>query len=118
MQFQTELLMATPCDDEEDSLAVICCNSAQGELFLMTRYPDEDELEITLDDQPSTLADIKVTFSPKRLLIEVAAGDADVFKGELLLEILHDTPASDLAEVEQTLRIILNGTGTYISELG
>ena len=106
-----------PCDDEEDNMAMLCCHTDSGEMFLMTRYPDEDELEITLEDEPSTLDGVKVTLSPTRLLIEIGAGDADVLKGDDYLEILHNTPAADLGEVEETLQNILKGTGTYISEL-
>ncbi|WP_166366044.1 hypothetical protein [Pseudomonas akapageensis] len=117
MQMTTALLIANPCDDEEDNMAMLCCHSETGEMFLMTRYPDEDELEITLDGEPSTLDGVKVTLSPTRLLIEIAAADADALNGDDHLEILHGTAAPDLAEVEETLQNILKGTGTYISEL-
>ncbi|AMS17776.1 hypothetical protein BK636_16860 [Pseudomonas chlororaphis] len=117
MQMTTAHLIANPCDDEEDNMAMLCCHSNQGEMFLMTRYPDEDELEITLDGEPSTLDGVKVTLGPTRLLIEIAAADADALNGSDHLEILHNTAAADLAEVEQTLQNILKGTGTYISEL-
>ncbi|EJL07254.1 MULTISPECIES: hypothetical protein [Pseudomonas] len=117
MQMTTAHLIANPCDDEEDNMAMLCCHSNQGEMFLMTRYPDEDELEITLDGEPSTLDGVKVTLGPTRLLIEIAATDADALNGSDHLEILHNTAAADLAEVEETLRNILKGTGTYISEL-
>ncbi|MCP1456423.1 hypothetical protein [Pseudomonas kilonensis] len=117
MQMTTTLLIANPCDDEEDNMAMLCCHSAQGEMFLMTRYPDEDELEITLDGEPSTLDGVKVTLSPTRLLIEIAAADADALNGDDVLEITHDTDAADLAEVELTLQNILKGSGTYVSQL-
>ncbi|AKA24766.1 hypothetical protein [Pseudomonas chlororaphis] len=117
MQMTTAHLIANPCDDEEDNMAMLCCHSTRGEMFLMTRYPDEDELEITLDGEPSTLDGVKVTLGPTRLLIEIAAADADALNGSDHLEILHGTAAADLAEVEQTLRNILDGTGTYVSEL-
>ncbi|WP_095079162.1 hypothetical protein [Pseudomonas sp. Irchel s3h17] len=117
MQLTTAHLIANPCDDEEDNLAMLCCHSNQGDMFLMTRYPDEDELEITLDGEPSTLDGVKVTLSPTRLLIEIAAADVDALNGADHLEILHGTAQADLAEVEETLRNILKGTGTYISEL-
>src|SRR5450830_199425 len=118
MQLSTTHLIANPCDDEEDNMAMLCCHSDKGEMFLMTRYPDEDELEITLDGEPSTLDGIKVTLSATRLLIEIAAADADALNGDDHLEIQHQTAAADLAEVEQTLKNILAGTGTYVSELG
>ncbi|SDA48329.1 hypothetical protein SAMN03159443_00861 [Pseudomonas sp. NFACC15-1] len=117
MQMTTALLIANPCDEEEDNMAMLCCHSAQGEMFLMTRYPDEDELEIALDGEPSTLDGVKVTLSPTRLLIEIAAADADALNGDDVLEISHDTDAADLADVELTLQNILKGTGTYISQL-
>ncbi|WP_260963110.1 hypothetical protein [Pseudomonas citri] len=117
MQMTTALLIANPCDDEEDNMAMLCCHSTQGEMFLMTRYPDEDELEIALDGEPSTLDGVKVTLSPTRLLIEIAARDADALNGDDVLEIIHDTDAADLAEVELTLQNILKGTGTYVSQL-
>jgi hypothetical protein len=117
MQMTTALLIVNPCDEEEDNMAMLACHSDQGEMFLMARYPDEDELEITLDGEPSTLDGVKVTLSPTRLLIEIAAGDADALNGDDSLEITHNTDASDLAEVEETLQNILKGTGTYISEL-
>ncbi|WPN55603.1 hypothetical protein [Pseudomonas sp. P9_31] len=117
MQMTTDLLIVNPCDDEEDNLAMLCCTSAEGELFLMSRFPDEDELEIIFHDKPSALNGVKVTLSPDRLLIEIAAADVDVLDGEDSLEILHSTDAQDLAEVEETLQNILKGTGTYISQL-
>lgn len=117
MQMTTALLIVNPCDEEEDNMAMLACHSDQGEMFLMARYPDEDELEITLDGEPSTLDGVKVTLSPTRLLIEIAARDADALNGDDSLEITHNTDASDLAEVEETLQNILKGTGTYISEL-
>ncbi|RON09683.1 hypothetical protein BK659_07060 [Pseudomonas brassicacearum] len=117
MQMTTAHLIANPCDDEEDNMAMLCCHSNQGDMFLMTRYPDEDELEITLDGEPSTLDGVKVTLSPTRLLIEIAAADADALNGDDSLEIIHNTDAVDLAEVEETLQNILKGTGTYISQL-
>ncbi|WP_335945758.1 hypothetical protein [Pseudomonas sp. G166] len=117
MQMTTAQLIANPCDDEEDNMAMLCCHSTQGEMFLMTRYPDEDELEIALDGEPSTLDGVKVTLSPTRLLIEIAAADADALNGDEVLDITHDTDAADLAEVELTLQNILKGTGTYIRQL-
>ena len=117
MQMTTPLLIVNPCDEEEDNMAMLCCHSEKGEMFLMSRYPDEDELEITLDGEPSTLDGVKVTLSPTLLKIEIAAADADALNGEDLLEITHSTDASDLAEVEETLKNILKGTGTYISNI-
>ncbi|NUT68543.1 hypothetical protein HNO91_26440 [Pseudomonas corrugata] len=116
MQMTTALLIANPCDDEEDNMAMLCCHSAQGEMFLMTRYPDEDELEIALDGEPSTLDGVKVTLSPTLLKIEIAAADADALNGDDVLEISHDTDEADLAEVELTLQNILRGVGTYVRQ--
>ncbi|KHK65737.1 MULTISPECIES: hypothetical protein [Pseudomonas] len=117
MKMTTALLIANPSDEEEDNMAMLCCHSAQGEMFLMTRYPDEDELEITLDGEPSTLDDVKVTLGPTLLKIEIGAADADALNGDDVLEITYDPKVTDVAEVERTLRNILDGTGTYVSEL-
>ncbi|PYY70301.1 hypothetical protein CRX42_12070 [Pseudomonas jessenii] len=117
MKMKTALLIVNPCDDEEDNMAMLCCHSDLGEMFLMSRYPDEDELEITLDGEPSTLDGVKITLSPSLLKIEIAAADADALNGDDVLEITHSTDPSDLAEVEETLQNILKGTGTYISQL-
>ncbi|UVM74850.1 hypothetical protein [Pseudomonas alvandae] len=117
MKMTTDLLIANPCDDEEDNMAMLCCHSAQGDMFLMSRYPDEDELEITLDGEPSTLDGVKVTLGPTLLKIEIAAADADALNGDDVLEITYNPDVTDVAEVELTLQNILKGTGTYISQL-
>lgn len=112
LQLKTDALMVTPCDEEEDNMAMLCCHGKGGEMFMPTRYPDEDEVELTWDYEPSTLDGLKVTLSDTTLLIELAAGDADALGGKDQLQITHATAASDLTEVEQTLQNILNGTGT------
>lgn len=117
MQLNTALLMATPCDDEEDNMATLCCHSDKGLMFVMTRYPDEDRVDITLDDDSTPVEDLKVTLSAKRLLIEVSPQDADAFGGDDHLEIIMTSDGTDLDEVEETLQNMLKGTGTYISEL-
>ena len=117
MQLKTAQFLATPCDDEEDNMATLCCFADKGQMFLLTRYPDEDTVDLTLDDEPSTLDGLKVTFSATRLLIEVAPGDKDALRGDDSLEILHATPAGDLQEVLETLRLILDGTGELIADL-
>jgi hypothetical protein len=117
MQMTTALLIVNPCDEEEDDMAMLCCHSEKGEMFLMSRYPDEDELEITLDGEPSTLDGVKVTLSPTLLKIEIAAADADALNGDDVLEITFDPDMVDLAEVQETLKNILDGTGTFISQI-
>ena len=114
LQLTTDALMVTPCDDEEDNMAMLCCHGKNGEMFMLTRYPDENEVELTWDYEPSTLDGLKVTLSDTMLQVELAAGDADALGGKDHLAITHATAASDLAEVEQTLQNILKGTGTFI----
>ena len=114
LQLKTDALMVTPCDDEEDNMAMLCCHGKNGEMFMLTRYPDEDEVELTWDYEPSTLDGLKVTLGDTTLLIELAAGDADALGGKDQLEITHGTAASDMAEVQETLQNILTGTGTFI----
>ncbi|PRA25797.1 hypothetical protein [Pseudomonas poae] len=113
LQLKTDALMATPCDDEEDNMAMLCCHGNNGEMFMLTRYPDEDEVELTWDYEPSTLDGLKITLSNTSLLVELAAGDADALGGKDQLEITHATATSDLPEVEETLQNILKGTGTF-----
>ncbi|QBF27743.1 hypothetical protein EXN22_19370 [Pseudomonas tructae] len=117
MQLTTALLFATPCDDEEDNMATLCCHSDKGQMFVMTRYPDEERVDITLDEHYAPVEGLKVTFSAQRLLIEVAPLDADALGGDDHLEIILTSKDTDLAEVEETLQNILKGTGTYVSEL-
>ncbi|WP_407311224.1 hypothetical protein [Pseudomonas sp. nanlin1] len=112
MQIRTEQLMATPRDEEEDNLALLCFEYADGEMFMLTRFPDEDELEITLDEEQYRLRDVKVTLAPQLLRIEVA--DAEVFGGDLVLDISHSTADGDMPEVIETLRIVLDGVGTLV----
>ncbi|XMB51817.1 hypothetical protein QQ999_11040 [Pseudomonas fluorescens] len=114
LQLKTDALMVTPCDDEEDNMAMLCCHGKNGEMFMLTRYPDEDEVELTWDYEPSTLDGLKVTLGDTTLLIELAAGDADALGGKDQLEITHGTTASDMPEVQETLQNILTGTGTFI----
>ena len=114
LQLKTDALMATPCDEEEDNMAMLCCHGKNGEMFMLSRYPDEDEVELTWDYEPSTLDGLKVTLGETILLVELAAGDTDALGGKDQLEITHATAASDLAEVEETLQNILKGTGTFI----
>ena len=110
----TAHLIVNPCDEEEDNMAMLCCHGTEGEMFMLSRYPDEEEVELTWDYEPSTLDGLKITLSATTLLIELAAGDADALGGKDHLEIIHATAASDLAEVEETLQKILAGTGTFI----
>ncbi|MCS3417523.1 hypothetical protein HX875_30290 [Pseudomonas yamanorum] len=114
LQLTTAHLIVNPCDDEEDNMAMLCCHGDKGEMFMVTRYPDEDEVEITWDYEPSTLDGLKITLGATTLLVEIGAADADALGGNDHLEITHGTAESDLAEVEETLQNILKGTGTYI----
>ena len=114
LQLKTDALMVTPCDDEEDNMAMLCCHSDKGEMFMLTRYPDEDEVELTWDYEPSTLDGLKITLSDTTLRVELAAGDADALGGKDHLDITHGTRPEDMAEVEETLHNILKGTGTYV----
>jgi len=116
MKLTTTHLIANPCDEEEEAMALLCCHGAAGEMFLMTRFPDEDEVEITLGDDPHLLTGLKVTLVSGVLSLEVQPADKAVFDGEAVLEIHHDTPDSDLAEVEEALRNLLVGIGTLNGE--
>ncbi len=115
MQLNAQLTFANPCDDEEDNLATVGCHSDQGQLFIISRYPDEDSVDLMLDDDDATVRDLKVSLSDSRLLVELAAGDTDLFEGDVL-EIDLKNALTDLDELEQALRVILDGTGTFVRE--
>lgn len=117
MNFEAQLLIANPCDEEEDNIALLCCHNLAGELLMITRFPDEDEIEITLgDNEPALVKDIKVTVTPGHVQVELAAVDAGLFNGSDSLDIEHLTDAADLPEVLDTLAHILRGTGTLVIE--
>ncbi len=111
MRITATLLLANPRDEEEDDMALLCCHGSAGEMFLMTRFPDEEELEITLGEEPYLLRELKVTSSANCLLVAVAAGDAEVFGGDDLLEIVYPSDEAQRVEIEETLRILLQGVG-------
>lgn len=116
MKLEAQFLITNPCDDEEDDMALLCCHGLAGELFLMTRIPEDDDIEITFgDNDPVLLRDIKVTLGADQLLIEVAAVDGGLFNGSDVLAIEHSTDAADLPEVLETLNNILKGTGTLLT---
>ncbi len=120
MKLEAQLLFATPCDEEEDNMALLCCHGTAGELFLMSRFPGEDEIGISLGDfesEPDLVTNIKVTLTHTNLVIEVAAVDAGLFKGTDVLDIEHVTDPADLPEVLETLSNILKGTGTLVNGL-
>jgi len=114
----TDSFIYNPCDEEEDDMALACCHSSNGDLFLLARFPDEDEVDITFrDDTIHVEANLKVTFSATRLVVEIDATDAKPFGGDTTYDISHSTPPGELAELDATLRILLNGVGSYISEV-
>ncbi|SEJ43018.1 hypothetical protein [Pseudomonas sp. NFR16] len=117
MQITTDSFIHNPCDEEEDDMALACCHGSNGDLFLLARFPDEDEVDITFRDDTIHVEHLRVTLSAQRLLVEIDAADARPFDGQTIFEILHSTPASELAELDATLRIILRGVGTYASEI-
>ncbi|MEE3938642.1 hypothetical protein V2I68_24070 [Pseudomonas viridiflava] len=118
MLIKTASLIVNPCDDEYDNMALLCCHSENGELFSLSRFPDENEVEITVrDDRTHKVSTLKVTFSAERLLLEIDPADGKQLDGHDRYEILHSTSAGELHEVEETLQIILKDVGSYVSEL-
>ncbi len=118
MQIKTASFIVNPCDDEYDDMALLCCHGETGDLFSLTRFPDEQEVEITVrDDKVLAVSHIKVTFSAERLLVELDPADGKALDGHHLYEISHGMAADELREVEETLVIILEGVGVYVSEL-
>ncbi|MCD5992610.1 hypothetical protein KDX38_02615 [Pseudomonas sp. CDFA 602] len=118
MLIKTDSFIADPCDDEYDDMALLCCHSEQGELFSLSRFPDENEVDITVrDDKTLTVSTLKVTFSAQRLLVELTPADGKQLDGHEQYEIQHSTPASSLQDIQETLQIILKDVGTYVSEI-
>ncbi|MCO8169558.1 hypothetical protein NJC40_17470 [Pseudomonas sp. 21LCFQ02] len=119
MLINTLCLIANPCDDEYDDMAMLCCHGDNGDLFSLGRFPDEDQVEISLgDDKSLEVSSLKVTLETGRLLIELEPADAARLEGHARFEIHYDSQVSDLAEIDQTLRIILsNNVGTYVSQI-
>lgn len=117
MKMLTDSFIHNPCDDEEDDMALACCHGQNGDLFLLARFPDEDEVDITFRDNTIHVeSDLSVTFSASRLLVQISAEDAKPLEGESLFEITHSTPANELDELADTLRIILKDVGTFTYE--
>ena len=56
MHMTTDSFIHNPCDDEEDYMALVCCHGDNGDLFLLARFPDEDEVDITFRDVNDRLA--------------------------------------------------------------
>jgi hypothetical protein len=119
MQMTTDSFIYNPCDEEEDDMALACCHSNAGDLFMLARFPDEDEVDVHFrDDTIHVEANLVVTLNATTLRVEIDAADATPLGGDTLYEITHSTPANELAELDATLRIILKDVGTYVSELG
>ena len=119
MKMITDSFIHNPCDEEEDDMALACCYATNGDLFLLARFPDEEEVDITFrDDTVHVESNLTVTLSATQLTVEIDAADAKPFAGETLYEIAHSTPEDELQELNATLKIILRGVGTYVSEIG
>lgn len=119
MHMTTDSFIYNPCDEEEDDMALVCCHgSSTGDLFLLARFPGEEEVDITFrDDTIHVEANIIVTLSNTRLLVEIDAADAKPLGGDTTYDITHSTPTQELAELDATLRIILKDVGTYVSQI-
>ncbi|MCV4340586.1 hypothetical protein [Pseudomonas capsici] len=117
MQIKTALLLANPCDDENDDMALLCCHDEKNELFSLARFPDEDEVEITVCDDAVYVTSLKVSLTDTQLVVEISAEDAEALSGDTRYEILHTTSADDLREVQQTLQVLLKDIGTLESHL-
>ena len=119
MHMSTDSFIYNPCDEEEDDMALVCCHAGNGDLFMLARFPDEDEVDITFrDDTIHVEKHLNVTLTATQLTVEIAASDAQPFGGETTYEIAHTTPVNELAELDVTLKILLKDVGTYVSNLG
>jgi len=117
MHMTTDSFIYNPCDEEEDDMALVCCHGDNGDLFLLARFPDEDEVDITFRDDTIHVTILTVTLTATLLKVEIDAADAKPFGGEHLFEITHSTLAQELPGLDATLRILLKDVGTYVSDL-
>jgi hydrogenase maturation factor len=117
MHMTTDSFIFNPCDDEEDDMALVCCHGDNGDLFLLGRFPDEDEVDITFRDDTIHVEQLKVTLSATLLRVEIDATDAQPFGGDTTYEITHATPERELGDLDETLRILLKDVGSYVSDL-
>jgi hypothetical protein len=99
MHMTTDSFIYNPCDEEEDDMALACCHgSSTGDLFLLARFPDEDEVDITFRDDTIHVEDnITVTLSATRLLVEIDASDANPLGGDTAYDITHARQRTDRA---------------------
>ncbi|MDH0746738.1 hypothetical protein N5D61_10310 [Pseudomonas sp. GD03842] len=119
MRMTTDLFFHEPCDDEEDDLATAFCHVENGDLFLLGRFPDEDEVHITFrDDTLYVDSNLTVTLTATQLTVEIDPTDAQPLGGEHLFVIGHGMSAEELVALDATLRILLKDVGTYVSEVG
>ncbi|OAI91264.1 hypothetical protein [Pseudomonas putida] len=115
MQLTSALIFGNACDDEEDNLATLGSSNTDGRLLILSRYPDEDEVGLMIEDESEALRDIKVTLSATRLLIETAPGATELFGGDDVLEIdIASALGDDLEEIEAVLKVLLKGVGTLV----
>lgn len=118
MLINTASIIVNPCDDEYDDMALLCCHGETGDLFSLTRFPDENQVEITVgDDKNLEIKSLRATLSAERLLIEIDPADAKQLEGHTEYEIRHTMSGSDLRDVAETLQLILDDVGTYVSEI-
>ncbi|WP_426149661.1 hypothetical protein [Pseudomonas sp. DC3000-4b1] len=115
MHMNAALLMGNPCDEEEDDLALLCCQGTEGEMLLLSRAPDEDEVELVWDEQAIGVRGLKVTLSAERLWVELPADAEAPFSAAVIRVNLADALA-DLDDAHAALEVILNGRGTLVRE--
>jgi len=115
MHMKAALLMGNPCDEEEDNLALFCCQGTEGEMLLLSRAPGEDDVELVWDEQAVAVRDFRVTLSASRLWVDLPADTEAPFSAVRLSADLTDALV-DLEDVQAALQVILQGTGTLVME--
>lgn len=118
MQFTTSSLTAEPCDDEYDNMANLSCLAENGYWFALSRFPDEEQVQITTEDSEVSLNGLTITLKPGSLMVTFSPEAAKLLpKGHDHYEVIHKTSERDMPEVLETLRLILEGTGMLVNEL-
>ncbi len=114
MRFRTNNLGGSPKDEDYGDMAHILCKSEQGYFFSLTRYPDEQDIEIIVIDQVNSRTDeLFASLSSNRLLVTIPPSVAAKLDGETEYVIDFEASAERLTQIDESLAAIFKGVGTY-----
>ncbi|WP_298209766.1 hypothetical protein [Acidovorax sp.] len=109
-----ESIYANPCDDDYEGMAHICCTGENGYWFSLSRHIGDNSVEVMVLDQINhKMSDIQVTLSETCLIVDVGNDGARHLDGNSNYQIAFTASPEELNLIDQTLKVLLNGTGTY-----